>query len=212
MSPSPSSSLSLSLRSGSHRRRSLHSADLSRKRPSRKLPRRKLPRRKLLHRSRCSTPPAVLRTAAATIRPPDSAVRRCFRRRSSRCRWRQSSRCRCCRPPRHASRRSHRLRHPRRASARPSHAAPPPNLPGAVKRPARRNSNLRAPSRRCHGQTAPRGYTDYLRRPGLPQLAGAALPGVAGIVLMTLGGGVIGYRQANAGRMIQASGAARYLP
>ena len=61
-------------------------------------------------------------------------------------------------------------------------------------------------------ETAPRGYTDYLRRPGLPQLAAAALPGVAGIVLMTLGGGVIGYRQANAGRMIQASGAARYLP
>ncbi len=62
------------------------------------------------------------------------------------------SRCRCCRPPRHASRRSHRLRHPRRASARPSHAAPPPNLPGAVKRPARRNSSLRAPSSRCHGR------------------------------------------------------------
>ena len=61
-------------------------------------------------------------------------------------------------------------------------------------------------------ETAPQGYTDYLRRPGLPQLAAAALPGVAGIVLMSLGGGVIGYRQANAGRMIRASGAARYLP
>ncbi len=62
------------------------------------------------------------------------------------------------------------------------------------------------------GQTPRQGYTDYLRSPGLPQLAGAALPGVAGILLMTLGGGVIGYRQANAGRMIRASGAARYLP
>ncbi len=57
-----------------------------------------------------------------------------------------------------------------------------------------------------------RGYTDYLRRPGLPQLAGAALPGVAGMALMTLAGGVLGYRQARAGRMIRAGAAARYLP
>jgi hypothetical protein len=62
------------------------------------------------------------------------------------------------------------------------------------------------------GQLPRRGYIDYLRSPGLPQLAGAALPGVAGILLMTLGGGVIGYRQADAGRMIRSSGAARYLP
>ena len=63
------------------------------------------------------------------------------------------------------------------------------------------------------GQTTPRqGYTDYLRRPGLPQLAGAALPGVAGILLMTYAGGVVGYRQARAGRVIRATGAARYLP
>lgn len=62
------------------------------------------------------------------------------------------------------------------------------------------------------GQAPRQGYTDYLGRPGLPQLAGAALPGVAGILVMTLGGAVIGYRQASAGRMIRASGAARYLP
>ncbi len=60
---------------------------------------------------------------------------------------------------------------------------------------------------------APRqGFTEYLRNPGLPQLAGAALPGVAGILLLTCGGGVIGYRQASAGRMVRMSGAARYLP
>jgi hypothetical protein len=62
------------------------------------------------------------------------------------------------------------------------------------------------------GQTPRRGYTDYLRSPGLPQLAGAALPGVAGILLMTFGGAVVGYRQASAGRMIRSSAAARYLP
>ena len=61
---------------------------------------------------------------------------------------------------------------------------------------------------------APRqqGYTNYLRSPGLTEMAGAALPGVAGILLMTLGGGVVGYRQANAGRMVRTTAAARYLP
>ncbi len=56
------------------------------------------------------------------------------------------------------------------------------------------------------------GYTDHLRGTGLPQLAGAALPGVAGILVMTLGGVVVGHRQAEAGRMSRAGGAARYLP
>ncbi|OBA92586.1 hypothetical protein A5662_20950 [Mycobacteriaceae bacterium 1482268.1] len=62
------------------------------------------------------------------------------------------------------------------------------------------------------GQGPKPGYTDYLRGPSLTNLAGAALPGIAGILLMTLGGGVIGYRQAEAGRMIRTSVAARYLP
>ncbi|WP_197496562.1 hypothetical protein [Mycobacterium sp. 1274761.0] len=61
-------------------------------------------------------------------------------------------------------------------------------------------------------QTPRQGYTDYLRSPTLTQLTGAALPGVAAILLMTFGGGVIGYRQAEAGRMIRVTGAARYLP
>jgi hypothetical protein len=61
---------------------------------------------------------------------------------------------------------------------------------------------------------APRqqGYTNYLRSPGLTEMAGAALPGVAAILLTTLGGGVAGYRQANAGRMVRTTAAARYLP
>lgn len=66
--------------------------------------------------------------------------------------------------------------------------------------------------RAMSGQTPRQGYTDYFRKPGLPQLAGAALPGVAGILLMTFAGAVAGYRQASAGRVIRASGAARYLP
>ena len=43
-------------------------------------------------------------------------------------------------------------------------------------------------------------------------MSGAAMPGVAGTLLLTFGGGVIGYRQASAGRMVRMSGAARYLP
>ena len=63
------------------------------------------------------------------------------------------------------------------------------------------------------GQTSLRQvYTEYQRTARLPQLAGAAVPGVAGILLLTFGGGVIGYRQASAGRMVRMSGAARYLP
>ncbi|HKV20241.1 MAG TPA: hypothetical protein VJR50_14515 [Mycobacterium sp.] len=62
------------------------------------------------------------------------------------------------------------------------------------------------------GQLSRRGYTDYLRSPNLSQLAGAALPGVAGILAMTVAGGVVGFRQAKAGRMIRSSVAARYLP
>ncbi len=113
-----------------------------------------------------------------------------------------------------------------RFPAIPPAAPPPPGVGSAVARFATpepgsaaqfsgRTAPQQAQSRAVEpmsGQTPRRGYTDYLRRPGLPQLAGAALPGVAGIVLMTLAGGVLGYRQASAGRMIRASGAARYLP
>lgn len=62
------------------------------------------------------------------------------------------------------------------------------------------------------GQAPRQGYPEFVRTAGLPQLAGAALPGVAGILFLTFGGGLIGYRQASAGRMIRASAAARYLP
>ena len=90
-----------------------------------------------------------------------------------------------------------------------------PGEPASTAGPARATVPQQSPAstvKAMSGQTPRRGYTDYLRRPGLPQLAGAALPGVAGILLMTLAGGVIGHRQASAGRMIRASGAARYLP
>jgi hypothetical protein len=62
------------------------------------------------------------------------------------------------------------------------------------------------------GQVPRQSFTEYLRKPGLPQVVGAALPGLAGILLMTYSGGVIGYRQARAGWMVRTTAAARFLP
>jgi hypothetical protein len=55
------------------------------------------------------------------------------------------------------------------------------------------------------------GYSDYLRNAGMAQITSIALPGVAGILLVTIGGGFIGYRQARAGHIIRAQGIARFL-
>lgn len=55
------------------------------------------------------------------------------------------------------------------------------------------------------------GYPRVLRNPTLAELALVALPGVAGLVLLTFGGGVIGYRQANSSRFVRTAGAERFL-
>jgi hypothetical protein len=55
------------------------------------------------------------------------------------------------------------------------------------------------------------GYSDYLRNAGMAEITSIALPGVAGILIVTLGGGFIGYRQARAGHIIRAQGIARFL-
>jgi hypothetical protein len=102
----------------------------------------------------------------------------------------------------------------------PAPAVAPAPARGPIAEPAMTASAIRPagapPESRALGSTGGRatssGYTDYLRRPGLPQLAGAALPGVAGILLMTYAGVAVGHRQAKAGRMIRSSAAARYLP
>jgi hypothetical protein len=55
------------------------------------------------------------------------------------------------------------------------------------------------------------GYPDYLRAATVSQLLAAALPGVAGILLMTTAGGVVGYRQARAMQTLPPVGVARFL-
>ncbi|EHI10657.1 hypothetical protein KEK_21639, partial [Mycolicibacterium thermoresistibile ATCC 19527] len=56
------------------------------------------------------------------------------------------------------------------------------------------------------------GYPQYLRSARSGEIAAVALPGVAGLVLMTVGGAIIGYRQASAERMVRVNAAQRFLP
>jgi hypothetical protein len=55
------------------------------------------------------------------------------------------------------------------------------------------------------------GYGEYLRTAGVPQMAAVAVPGVMGILALTAAGGLLGYRQARAGRTVRASGSARFI-
>ncbi len=55
------------------------------------------------------------------------------------------------------------------------------------------------------------GYSEYLRTAGVTEMATLALPGVGGILLLTAGGGFIGYRQAKAGHAVRTEGIARFL-
>ena len=55
------------------------------------------------------------------------------------------------------------------------------------------------------------GYSDYLRNAGMAQITAIAAPGAVAILLFSVGGGFIGYRQARAGHVIRAEGIARFL-
>jgi hypothetical protein len=50
-----------------------------------------------------------------------------------------------------------------------------------------------------------------LQAPTMGELSLIALPGVAGLMVLTLSGGVIGYRQANSARYLRASSVSRFL-
>ena len=55
------------------------------------------------------------------------------------------------------------------------------------------------------------GYAENLRSAGLPQLAVLALPGLAGILVLTGAGGLLGYRQARAGQGVHPTGIVRFI-
>jgi hypothetical protein len=55
------------------------------------------------------------------------------------------------------------------------------------------------------------GYSEFLRTAGVTQMAALAGPGLTGILLLTAGGGFIGYRQAKAGHAVRTEGIARFL-
>jgi hypothetical protein len=62
-----------------------------------------------------------------------------------------------------------------------------------------------------NGQATRVGYPRFLRTPTLRDLATVALPGVAGLLFVTFGGGFLGYRQANSLRFVRTQGAERFL-
>jgi hypothetical protein len=55
------------------------------------------------------------------------------------------------------------------------------------------------------------GYQRYLRTATVSEIAVVALPGVVGLVLMTVSGTVIGHRQARASHMLRHTGTARFM-
>jgi hypothetical protein len=55
------------------------------------------------------------------------------------------------------------------------------------------------------------GYTDYLRSAGISQVVAVAASGVAGILVLTGAGGLVGYRQAKAGLAVRTTGTARFM-
>lgn len=73
--------------------------------------------------------------------------------------------------------------------------------PGTTARPMTREGAPRA-----------EGLPRAMMRPTLAQVAAVALPGVAGLIVLTFSGGVIGYRQANSVRFVRTAGAERFLP
>lgn len=88
----------------------------------------------------------------------------------------------------------------------PRHVTAPPPAKQQTPPPASPASNelLAAPTYRM-------GYVDYLRAAGMGEVAAVAVPGVTGILVLTSAGGLIGYRQARAGRAVRAGGPARFM-
>lgn len=87
---------------------------------------------------------------------------------------------------------------PRQAPREPPPVRQPPAAPEVAPGP-----RVAPPSRLGYGET--------LRKAGTSQLAALAIPGVAGILVLTALGGLLGYRQARAGQAMRARGTARFM-
>jgi hypothetical protein len=97
-------------------------------------------------------------------------------------------------------------------------APPPPATPQSAPRaPAQEPSAGREtlpaapPGRADMPETFRVGYPEYLRSARMVEVAGLAVPGVAGILVLTAVGGLVGYRQAKAGFAVRAGGTSRFL-
>ncbi|MFB1294211.1 hypothetical protein ACAG24_001725 [Mycobacterium sp. pW049] len=107
--------------------------------------------------------------------------------------------------------------------AGPAGAGPASGLPGAAAPAAPRpigaapqQAREPFPASVGGGATMPAsgsrvGYGEYLRSAGISQIAALALPGLAGILVLTGAGGLLGYRQAKAGHGVRSSGIARFM-
>lgn len=80
----------------------------------------------------------------------------------------------------------------------------PRSPPPSVEAPAR---TLTPVTGRATGVAYPR----YFRNPTVAELTALAVPGMAGLLFVTFGGGLIGYRQASSTRFIRTPDAARFL-
>jgi hypothetical protein len=87
---------------------------------------------------------------------------------------------------------------PRAAAAEPPAGRQPP--------PADIGSNVSIPPSSYRV-----GYTDYLRSAGMSQVLALAAPGLAGMLVLTGAGGLLGYRQAKAGHAVRTGGTARFV-
>jgi hypothetical protein len=96
---------------------------------------------------------------------------------------------------------------PRPAGAGAAPAGPReagPALPAATPPPGGQGASI--------GNTLARlGFDRYTPAARISQMVLVAVPGVLGLLMITAGGGVVGYRQADAGRYLRV-GADRFLP
>ncbi|MDR3661734.1 MAG: hypothetical protein P4L86_15345 [Mycobacterium sp.] len=78
-------------------------------------------------------------------------------------------------------------------------------------RPAPVDHTFAADNKVVAGQPFRAGYSDDLRAAGLSEVAAVAVPGFTGILVLTGAGGLIGFRQARAGRSLHAATGARFM-